>query len=158
MFRSKIQEYNSALSFTSIKYQAEMREANWGPGVQCFQIHGGLYHLQGPLQPALHGVPKFAQLLLYDPQYAASFRFASHLDLDINILEQLTLILHKCNLFIPIYQTAKERLDNANMNTSDKITRVVLNPQLQLIFESGADRRRCNLPTSNEVAMIIGDE
>ena len=158
MFRSKIREYNSALSFTSIKYQADMRTANWGPGVQCFQIHGELYHLQGPLQPALHDVPQFAQLFLYDPQYAANVRFASHPDLDINILEQLTLMLHECNPFIPIYQTAKKRLDNANMDTSDEITRVVLNPQLQLIVESGADRRRCNLPTSNEVAMIIGDE
>src|SRR5207237_5674089 len=70
MFRSKIREYNSALSFTSIKYQADMRTANWRPGVQCFQIHGELYHLQGPLQPALHGVSQFAQLFVYDPQYA----------------------------------------------------------------------------------------
>jgi len=67
-------------------------------------------------------------------------------------------MLHKCNPFIPIYQTAKERLDNANMDTSDEITGVDLNPQSQLIIESGADRPRCNLPTSNEVAMIIGDE
>lgn len=78
MFRSKIREYNSALSFTSIKYQADMRTANWGPGVQCFQIHGELYHLQGPLQPALHGVPQFAQLFLYDPQYAANVRVHSY--------------------------------------------------------------------------------
>ncbi|RPA96047.1 hypothetical protein L873DRAFT_1927007 [Choiromyces venosus 120613-1] len=67
-------------------------------------------------------------------------------------------MLHKCNPFIPIYQTAKERLEAANINTGDGVTYIVLNPQLQLIVESGADKRRCNLPTSNEVAMIIGDE
>ena len=157
-FRSKIREYNSALSSTCIKYQADMLTANWGPGIQCFQIHGELYHLQGPLQTALHGIPQFAQLFLYDPQYAANIRFASHPDLDVGILEQITLMLHECNPFISIYQTAKERLDDANFNRDDGITRVVLNPQLQPIVESGSDKRRCNLPTSNEVAMIIGDE
>ncbi|RPA99496.1 hypothetical protein L873DRAFT_1738466, partial [Choiromyces venosus 120613-1] len=157
-FRSKIQEYNSALSFTSVKYQADTCTANWDPGVQCFQIHGELYHLQGPLEPALHNAPQFAQLFLYDLQYAANIRFTSHPNLEPQLLEQLTLMLHKCNLFIPIYQTAKERLQAANINTGDGVTHIVLNPQLQLIVESGADKRRCNLPTSNEVAMIIGDE
>ena len=65
--------------------------------------------------------------------------------------------MHECNPFINIYQTAKERLDNANNNHADGITRILLNPQLQLIVKIGADKRRCNLPTSNEIAMIIGD-
>jgi hypothetical protein len=36
--------------------------------------------------------------------------------------------------------------------------RILLSPQLQLIMESGADKRRHNLPTSNEIAVIIPDE
>ena len=158
IFRSKIREYNSALSFTSVKYQADTRTANLGQGIQCFQIHDELYHLQGPLEPAPHALPQFAQLFLYDPQYAASIRFTSHPDLDSNLLQQLTLMLHEYNLFINIYQTAKEQLDNANNNQADGITLILLNPQLQLIVETGADKRRCNLQTSNEIAMIIGDE
>ena len=157
-FRTKIREYNSALSFTSVKYQADTRTANWGSGVQCFQIYGELYHLQGPLEPVPNTTPQFAQLFLYDPQYAANMQYTAHSDLDLHLLEQLTLMLHECNPFIEIYQTAKERLNAASINTESGITRIVLNPQLQLIVESGADKRRCNLPTSNEVAMIIGNE
>ena len=139
-FRTKIREYNPALSFTSVKYQADTPTANWGPGVHCFQIHGELYHLQGPLEPAPNTTPQFAQLFLYDPQYAASMRYTLHPDLDLHLLEQLTLILHECNPFIEIYQTAKERLNTTSINADSGITRILLNPQLQLIVESGADK------------------
>ena len=50
-FRKHIREYNSALFFTSLKYSPDERTAQMGPGIQCFQIHGELYHLQGPLNP-----------------------------------------------------------------------------------------------------------
>ena len=50
-FRQHIREYNSSLSFTSIRYTADERLARLPPGVKCFQIHGELYHLQGPLAP-----------------------------------------------------------------------------------------------------------
>ena len=156
LFRSKIREYNAALSFTSIKYTKDQRTATWGSGVQCFQIHGELYHLQGPLQPAADHHPQFAQLFLYDPAFAANSRSIQHPVLDSNLLQQLTDMLHECNPYIEIYRTAKERLEDMPQEVGD--LRVVLNPQLQLLMEAGADKRRYNLPTSNEVAMIIGDE
>jgi hypothetical protein len=57
------------------------------------------------------------------------------------------------NPFITVYKTARERL--ASQQTD---FRILLNPQIRLIMESGADRRRENLPTSNEVTAIIPDE
>ena len=36
--------------------------------------------------------------------------------------------------------------------------RIILNPQIRLIIEKGADRRRENLPTANEVAVLIPNE
>ena len=36
--------------------------------------------------------------------------------------------------------------------------RIILNPQMRLVLEEGADRRRENLPTSDEVAVIFPDE
>jgi hypothetical protein len=36
--------------------------------------------------------------------------------------------------------------------------RIILNPQIRLIIEKGADRRRENLPTVNEVAVLILNE
>ena len=156
LFRTKICEYNAALSFTSIKYTRDQRTVNWGNGVQCFQIHGELYHLQGPLEPAEDQHPQFAQLFLFDLAFAADSRSIQHPTLDPVILQQLTDMLHQCNPYIEIYQTAKERLEDIPPELGNM--QVILNPRLQLIMEAGADKRRYNLPTSNEVAMIIGDE
>ena len=52
-----------------------------------------------------------------------------------------------------VYQTARERLA-----TQQADFRVVFNPQMRLVVEAGADRRRKNLLTSDEVTAIILDE
>lgn len=155
-FRKHIREYNSALTFTSVKYNTDTRVGANGGGISCFQIHGELYHLQGPLVLAIGATPSFAQLYFYDPEYSAQVRHATHPTLDIMVLQRLTMELNSINPFIEFYKTAKERLDNAS--TQDGNARVILNPRLQLIVETGADKRRNNLPTSNEVAVIIPDE
>ena len=49
-FRKDIRKYNSVLAFTSISYNKDERVSLRG-GVQCFQIHGELFHFQGPLRP-----------------------------------------------------------------------------------------------------------
>ncbi len=48
--------------------------------------------------------------------------------------------------------TAKERLEN-DFASSKK--RIVITPQLNFIMEKGVDRRRENLPTTNEIALLI---
>ena len=62
-------------------------------------------------------------------------------------------MLTDCNPFITVYKTARKCL--ASQQTD---FRVLLNPQMRLILESGTDRRRENLPTSNEVTVLIPDE
>ena len=73
------------------------------------------------------------------------------------LLRQLTEVLYDCNPFINIYKTAAERIQSLTTNTTEEI-RVLLNPQMKLLLEMGADRRRSNLPTVDEVAIIIPDE
>ncbi|CUS14009.1 unnamed protein product [Tuber aestivum] len=113
-FRGRIREYNSAFAFTS------------------------LYHLQGPLQPQPNNTPAFAQLYFYDPTYAAHARYTAHPRLDSDVLHRLTTMLQNVNPYIAIYKTARERLEAVSQSESD--VRVVLNPQLRLIMETGADR------------------
>ena len=55
-----------------------------------------------------------------------------------------------------MYKTAKERLEA--VEDREEELRIILNPQLKLVVEKGADRRRENLPTSLEIAIIIPDE
>ena len=47
-FRQQLRPYNAALSFTSLNCTVTDRGAS-AAGPNCFQIHGELYHLQGPL-------------------------------------------------------------------------------------------------------------
>ena len=153
-FRNNIRKYNSALAFTSVKYTVDGRATG---GIQCFQIHGELFHLQGPLQSTDLASAQFAQLYFYDPELATNIRVGHYNGiLQASILQRLTKELIVINPFIAIYKTAKERLD-AESDT-DQALPVLLNLQLRLIIEQGADKRRENLPTSNEIAIIIPDE
>jgi hypothetical protein len=155
-FHDHLRQYNSSLSFTSLKYTSDERLAQLPPGIKCFQIHGQLYHLQGPLEPGDNSAPKFAQLYLYDPAFAANSRHNLHPNLRPTILTQLTNILHEVNPYVVKYRTAKEQLDDIDVHEEE--VWILLNPQLKLILEMGKDARRHNLPTSEEVAMIIPEE
>ena len=155
-FRQNIRQYNSALAFTSINCKTTDRNAS-GSGIQCFQIHGELYHMHGPLRPGPDQTPAYAQLYFYDPAYATEIRARRNRNLDPQLLRQLTDMLHEVNNpFIQLYKTAAERL--ADQQVPGSQLRVVLNPQMRLVLEAGVDRRRENLPTVEEVAVIIPDE
>ena len=156
-FRKNIQQYNSSLVFTSVKYNVDDRTYRILGGIQCFQIHGELFHLQGPLQGENHTSAQFAQLYFYDLELVTTLRVARNPDiLQQSILQRLTNELLTVNPFITIFKTAKERLESAD-NQGIPL-RIILNPQLRLIVETGADKRQENLPTSNEVAIIIPNE
>ena len=147
LFREYIRKYNSTLAFTSVKYNIDDQMRHMLAGIQCFQIHGELFYLHGPLQCENATTAQFAQLYFYDLQLATTVRQARNTDiLQSEILQQLTDELTNVNPFISIYQTAKEHLD-CEQNTREHL-RIVLNPQLKLIVETGADKRRENLPTS----------
>lgn len=57
------------------------------------------------------------------------------------------------NPFTRMYKTARERLA-----TQQGDFRILISPQMRLILQSGADRRRENLPTATELAGILPDE
>ena len=73
-FRNNIRKYNSTLAFTLVKYTVDDRTYRATSGIQCFQIHGELFHLQGPLQPRDLASAQFAQLYFYDPELATNIR------------------------------------------------------------------------------------
>jgi hypothetical protein len=59
-------------------------------------------------------------------------------------------MLQTDNPFIRLYHTARERLAEAGESRS-----VGLTADLRLIIDDGQDRRRFNLPTADEVAMVV---
>ena len=155
-FRTEIRKYNSALAFTSIKYTIDERLKQTLGGIQCFQIHGELFHLQGPLQDVDPISAQFAQLYFYDPEVATNIWSNRYNQiLQSSVLQRITEELIISNPFIGIYKSAKKRLDIATPD--EQSLRIILNPQLKLIIEYGSDRRRENLLTSNEIAIFIPD-
>jgi hypothetical protein len=152
-FRKDIRKYNGTLAFTSISYNRDDRLTGQG-GIQCFQIHGELFHFQGPLRPEDGTNPSFAQLFFYDPEFATDLRMDKYPNLDRFILRELLQELTDCNPFIDLYKTARERLRECPASEYQ----IVLNPQMRLVMQTGADRRRENLLTSNKVAVILLDE
>ena len=156
-FREGLRRWNSIFAFTSIRFNMDNRATEIGGTFQLFQIHGALYHRQGPLVPA-GGLEdaRFSQIYLYDPADAARARFTLAPELNANLITSLTMRLHEHNPLIQLYQTARERF--AAISEVEDNCRLILNPQLRLILERGADRRRENLPTANEVAIILPEE
>ena len=157
-FRGHLREYNAAFSFTSLQYTRDDRPTANSPGIQVFQIHGELYHRNGPLTPSPGQLPHYAQLFLYDPTYATEVRQMLNLSLDFGIFSAISSALFEMNPFNQLYKTAKERLEGFEQENPDDQAHIILNPRLELILEAGVDRRRHNLPTSNEIAMIVQDE
>jgi hypothetical protein len=153
-FRQSIRSYNLALAFTSMSYKKDLR-LDQSRRIHCFQIHGELFHYQGPLEPASsNDISSFAQLLFYDPEQAIEYRAQRYNQLDRRILGEITEILMECNPFIHLYKTARERL----REQANGPLRIILNPQMRLIVEQGANLRRENLPTISKVAVLIPDE
>jgi len=151
-FRDGLRHYNNLFAFTSVKCTGTTRGVA-GNGPMAFQIQGTLYHLTGPLDSTGGSNPQFAQIYFNDPETATNARHLHSDGLDRGILSELGLYLQDYNPFIEIYVTAQERFRELQGQG-----RIILNPQMRLILEEGADRRRENLPTGNEVAAIIPDE
>jgi len=155
-FRSNLRLWNSTFSFTSVAHNMDETSAMHGGGIRNFQIHGELYHLQGPLEAPGPEDARYSQMYLYEPEFAKTLRAARHPTLNPRLLNEITDVLYTCSPWIQIYCTAVEQL--AIQAASANEYSIILNPQLQLIVNSGADTRRANLPTINEVAMIVPDE
>ncbi|RPA99986.1 hypothetical protein L873DRAFT_1789214 [Choiromyces venosus 120613-1] len=155
-FLKDVRRWNGLFAFTSISYNMDNRTTPQGGGLHLFQVHGAVYHLQGPLKAPTGRDAAFSQIYLYDPLFAAQACTTRAEGLDTEIILALTQMFQECSPLIQMYKTAKERMEEAEERGGE--FRIILNPQMQLVIESGADRRRENLPTSDEVALILPEE
>ena len=123
---------------------------------QMFQIHGAFYHRQGPLVPGDGTDALYSQIYLDDPTYAAETRSSNARELDADIVASLTLMLQESNPLIQIYLPARKRF--VEISEAESNFRLILNPQLRVVVERGGDLTRENLPTADEVSMILPEE
>ncbi|POS87834.1 hypothetical protein EPUL_000747 [Erysiphe pulchra] len=154
VFRNNSRTYSRSFAFKSFKYSEDRRLADRGiHGVlRCFSIHGQIYHQTGA---ALRkgAVPRYAQLYFVGSEREVEARTEWE-NLNSEIVRRLTELIEQNNPFVEYYHTALRSLQESELEGS---LRVVLNPDFRLVVEPHTDRRRYNLPTTDEVAVVIPD-
>ena len=145
-FRDHIRQYNMSLAFTSLGVSEDTRVNRRGPWV--FRILGQLSHYSGALVPDANEAPRYAQLYLYDPQIACEQRMIRNPNLRPTTMRLLQDLLTQSHRYAPLYKQAYEILE-AEENAP--------NVKVALRVMTNTDRRRYNLPTVDEVAMIMPD-
>lgn len=141
-------------AFTSFNFTPDTRLEDSGArgGLRTFTIHGEIFHQIGGVRRE-GAAPSYAQLYFLDTDEANNLRIAQS-NLNSQIIRELTRVVEQHNQFIPHYRFAYELLHQSNQGAQQ----VVLNPNYQLVLQSGTDRRRYNLPTTDEVGVVIPDE
>ena len=161
-FLNNIRQYNSAFAFTSFGVTGNAGQRNPSARFMSVQVHGELYHLQGPLN-INHSNPRYNQLYIYDPTFASSIRTSNNAELDPELTKDLSIMLHENsgNPFVRIYKHAHEILKSESDRQREEGSEnfhVRLNPQMKMELVVGIDKRTQNLPTADEVAGIIPNE
>jgi hypothetical protein len=147
-FRQNIRQYNLTFAFTSLGAKID-RRVTQSTGPSVFKIHGALCHRMGGLLPLNDAdQPKYAQLYIYDPQLALSYRTGANSNLLADILGELEHILRGDNPYVQQYRHAHEILAAKPPEEQNGCA-------AQIVVAPNTDPRVYNLPTSVEVAAII---
>jgi hypothetical protein len=115
-FRQHIRYYKNALTFTSVGANVDTSVAQPGNYIYC--IRGELYHGMGSLLPQPGEARKFAQLYISDPHAELDGRMGNFGGLNMDTMQSLQTMLHACNPYAIIYQTAVERLQGEAIKLS----------------------------------------
>ena len=144
-FREHIHQYNAALAFTSLGVEVDNSVNEGGGGPPTFHIHGELCHRLGSLLPCNGDRPTYTQLYIYDPHEALGYRMHRNTTLDLIIMERLQDLILTHHRWARIFNHALEVFEENQCE----------NVSIQLTANENRDRRRWNLPTADEVAVVI---
>jgi len=144
-FQSNIPRYNAALAFTSLGVQID-HQINGGHGPYVFRIHGELCHQIRELIPSEGRRPMYAQLYIYDPEFALDARMQHNDGLCRHTIEKLQNVLLAHHRYAPLFRHAHELL---MQEPEDSLITV------RLLADPTRDHRRYNLPTVSEIAAVI---
>ncbi|KAI8532314.1 hypothetical protein RHMOL_Rhmol11G0204200 [Rhododendron molle] len=145
-FRKHTREYNATNAFTSLGATLDPRMLT-GRGPTSFTIHGELRHRVGSLLPQQGKDASYAQLYIYDPASALEVRNRRNQQLRKDVLQTIQETLLQVNPFVDKFRQAYAILDQLD------IAEQTLPAHLH--YSSSKDRRRYNLPTSDEIAVVI---
>ncbi len=145
-FRSNIRCYNSALALSSIGVELGTTFKFDYRGPWIYKISGQVYHSLGTIFPNCNSSPVFSQLYVYDREHELANRQKRNPDrMDEKTLQELQDMMHAHNPYVKEYIKAA---DMVQQNPSQDI-------QLVLKATGTPDPRRYNLPTGNDLAIVI---
>ena len=116
-----------------------------GGGPPTFRIHGELRHQLGSLLPRDGERPVYAQLYIYDSRAALEHRMHRNNGLDANIMRRLQDLILAKHRWATTFKNASEVFQHTHCR----------DVSIQLAVNRNRDPRRYNLPTSDEVAVIV---
>ncbi|KAI0685638.1 hypothetical protein BC835DRAFT_1289763, partial [Cytidiella melzeri] len=147
-FREHICQYNAALVFTS--FNVNMQNINTGGrGPWIWKMGYQLYHQTGSLLSLEGRRPTYAQLIFYDSREALDERMGRNCNLRRDTMELLQNILFESHRYTRVYQHALQVLEDHDVEDIS----------VWLIADPIYDQRWYNLPTTDEVAVIVcGDK
>lgn len=145
-FCQNIWKYNWAFAFTSFQASEDHSVNEHHQGAPIFRIQGELHHHGGPLLPAIDRLPTYAQLYFYDAKAALEHRCRQNSGLNPHTLRTLQDMLIDSHQYVPIYSHAYEILQDYDPDNDVTI---------HLHVAPGQDRHQYNLPTADEVAVIL---
>ena len=148
-FRKNIRMYNNAFAFTSVGVKLD-ETVNRGNGPYCFKIQGQLHHSLGSLLPSLNTNARFAQVYIYDTNEALSIRMQNNSISNGNIMLILQSVLERN----PLAVRFKSAFETMQLYTNQPQPQIAL----RLTLQSNTDQRRYNLPTANEIAVLLPDQ
>jgi hypothetical protein len=145
-FRQHIRFYNNALTFMSVSANLDTNVAQ--PSNYTYRLRGELYHRMGSLLPQPGEAPKFAQLYISDPHAKLDGWMANFGGLNRDTMQSLQMMMHACNPYASIYQTAAKRLQGGAIELN-----------LRLLNDRRTNFWRYHAPTVDEVgALMVGGD
>ena len=120
-------------------------------GSYCFKIQGELHHLTGALLSHIDQTPIYAQIYILDTAEHLNVRRANNNNLDPIVMDNLQTMLLDNHPYIGQYYHAYELIRDKPADEQQKV-RIRLHVDLQ------HDQQTHNLPTTEEIAVIILEE
>ncbi|XP_065679083.1 uncharacterized protein LOC124814697 [Hydra vulgaris] len=152
-FFNHIRNYNACLSFAS--FEAGIAPpSNHGP--PCFRICGQIMHRVDNLRPDQNVSPSYCQLYVYDPNTALNFQMEQNDCCIRELIELLQTIISQQNPYALAFKNMAQ-VEDEEMRQAALEGRPTSVVKMSLL--EGRDRRRYNLPSHDEVAIVfVGDD
>jgi len=146
-FHNNIQQYNAAFAMTSVGVKINNLVTRQS-GPYCFKIQEELYHLTGALFSYGDHPPTYAQIYILDTAEQLYVRRLNNRNLDPVVMDDLQTMLLDNHLYISHYCHAYELIREKPVEEQEEIT-------IRLHINLQQDQRTYNLPTAEEIAVII---